>query len=295
MSDASPPPLPPTEPFGPEPPRTSGTTAVLDEPPRPDRRPAPRRRRTVAIVAAVVAVLALVVAAAVGYWSGDDDDVATGPSTTVAPSSSTAVTEQPSTTVTDTTAATTTTVAAPAPVDTSTAIFPYASGTVRYDDPLDAARGFAVDYAGFTDPILGDFMQGDTRSGEVEVRAAADGPVSVVLVRQLDDSWWVLGAVTDGIDVAEPPMGEAITSPVTVRGTALAFEGHVDVQVRQDGTTEPLGRGYVTGAGAPPAGPFHGQVAFAPPTESYGSMVFTTSSAENGQVWQIAAYRIRFA
>jgi hypothetical protein len=175
MSNAPPPSLPPTEPRQPiEPEPTAGraTTALLDQPVRPRKRPSSRRRPTTAVVVTVLAVLALIVVAAVGYWSADDDDdVATAPSTTVAPSSSTETTDQPSTTgPAMTTAATTTTLAGLPPVETNTAIFPYASGTVRYHDPVDAARGFAVDFAGFTDPLLGDFLQGDARSGEVEIR-----------------------------------------------------------------------------------------------------------------------------
>ena len=73
------------------------------------------------------------------------------------------------------------------------------------------------------------------------------------------------------------------------------FEGHLNVEVRQDGTTEPLGSSSVTGSGAPLPGPFHRQIEFAPPIGQYGAMVFTTNNAENNQVWQIAAYRIRFS
>ena len=43
---------------------------------------------------------------------------------------------------------------APAPVDTSTAVFPYASGDVRYDDPVEAARGFGRCFAITIHPYL---------------------------------------------------------------------------------------------------------------------------------------------
>ena len=50
---------------------------------------------------------------------------------------------------------------------------------------MSAARGFATDYVGFTDPIVGEFQQGDARSGEVPVQATVIGPITTVLVRQL--------------------------------------------------------------------------------------------------------------
>jgi hypothetical protein len=297
MSEPSPT-QPPTEPLRPGQP-TEPLPVMLAERPAPvsPRRP-PRRRRRAAVVATTAgAALVLGIAAAVGYWSGDDGtDVATEPTTTVAPGTSAATTEAPTTEAPTTTTPTTSTVVTPPPVDTTTAVFPYASGSVRYHDPLAAARGFAVDFAGFTQPVLGAFQQGDTRSGEVEIRPTADGPVTVVFVRQLgaDDSWWVLGAVTEGLNPVRPEMDDAITSPVTVTGTAVGYEGQVKVQVLQDGSTTPLGSGYVTGSGSPPAGPFRGQVTFDPPTEDRGAMVFTTGSGRDGGTWTVAAYRIRF-
>ena len=161
---------------------------------------------------------------------------------------------------------------------------------------FDAARAFAVDFVGFADPVVGEFMQGDTRSGEVEVRPTADGPVTTVIVRQLgtDGSWWALGSATADITVDVPGTGDAITSPVTVSGSARAFEGTVLVEVRQDGSRSPLGTGFVTGGGDIPR-PFTGQVDFSPPTAASGALVFLTTSAEDGQVWQAAVLRARFA
>ena len=64
----------------------------------------------------------------------------------------------------------------------------------RFDDPVAAARSFAVDFVGMTDPVVGEFQPGDSRSGEVPVRGFADGAPSAVLVRQLeDDTWFVIG------------------------------------------------------------------------------------------------------
>lgn len=268
-----------------------GSTRPADLPPTPDGPAAPgpdRQRRPVWLIVALVAAMALVAAlVAVLVWPDDGEDAVTEPTTT----------EAPEPTATETTAPTTEspTTAAPAPVDTSTAVFPYASGDVRYDDPVAAARGFAVDFVGFTDPLVGEFMQGDARSGEVEVRPLADGPVTTVFVRQLGDdgTWWVLGSATADITVDSPATGDTITSPVALTGSALAFEGTVNVEVRQDGARSPIGTGFVTGGGDVMR-PFSGEIAFSTPSAERGALVLLSLSAENGQVWEAATLRVAF-
>jgi hypothetical protein len=253
--------------------------------------PAPEPRRPIRLIAALaIAVAAIAALVTLLVWPDDEaDEVTTEPTTTLAPT-----TTEPSTT--EPTTATTAPTAVPAPVDTSTAVFPYASSDVRYDDPVEAARGYAVDFVGFTDPIVGEFMQGDARSGEVEVRPVANGPVTTVFVRQLasDDTWWVLGSATANIATDAPGAGEAISSPVTVSGNALAFEGTVNVEIRQDGARQPLGTGVVTGGGDM-LRPFSGEVEFSTPTEQYGAVVFLTRSEQDGRVWDAAVVRVRFS
>jgi hypothetical protein len=249
-----------------------------------------RRRPTTLIVALVVAILVILVLLVVLLTQEDgEDDTATEPTTTEAPATS-----EPATTAT-TSEPTTASTTAPGPLDTSTAVFPYASTDRRFDDPVVAARAFAVDFVGFTDPVVGEFMQGDSRSGEVEIRPRADGPVTTVLVRQLgsDDSWWVLASATADITVDTPAAGATVTSPVTVAGSALAFEGAVDVEVREDGTGEAIGRGFVTGGGDVMR-PFTGQVEFPDPAAEGGAVVLLTTSAEDGSVWQATVVRVRF-
>lgn len=176
-------------------------------------------------------------------------------------------------------------------VDRSTAVWPGA-GTPGYAEPVGAARAFATGFLGFTDPVVGDFQQGDSRSGEVEIRPIATGPATTVLLRQLsgEDSWSVLGAATEGIQVSAPDALAVITSPVTVRGEAWTFEGHVSVQVRQDGTTAPIGEGYVTGGGDQ-LRPFTGSIPFTA-TADHGALVFLTHSAKDGSVWQASVLRV---
>lgn len=241
----------------------------------PDRRD--RRWWYLAGVLLVAAVVILVLA-----LTGDDTDRGTDTVTPTAPSAGPGV--QPS--------------AEPEPppvvVDRSTAVWPTAGGNARLDDPVEAARRFAVDYLGFEAPVVGDFQQGDSRSGEVAIRPIATGPVTTVLVRQLsgEDTWSVLGASTGNIRVTAPEALAAISSPVTVRGSAWTFEGNVVVQVRQDGTNEPVGQGYVTGGGDQ-LREFTGSIAFSDPSQKYGAVVFSDYSAKDGSLWQASVVRVQ--
>lgn len=270
------------------PPVGSDDLAPPEDPEAPDQAGDGPRRPTWLVVALVVAVAVIAGLVAVLLWpNDDDDDTVTDPTTTEAPGTTAPATSAPTTEPPTT--------LAPGPVDTATAVFPDAAGGARYDDPVEAARAFAVEFVGFTDPIVGELMQGDARSGEVEVRPLADGPVTTVLVRQLgpDDSWWVLGSATADIVVATPAAGDSITSPVAVTGEALAFEGNVEVEVREDGARDPIGTGFVTGGGDVMR-PFSGQVDFTTPSADRGALVFLTTSAEDGRVWQAAVLRVGF-
>ena len=90
---------------------------------------------------------------------------------------------------------------------------------------------------------MGAFQQGDSRSGEVPVQPRADGPVSTVLVRQLeDDTWFVIGATTEDVRLDTPTALSDIDCPVRLTGEALAFEGTVQVAIRDDSATSPSAR-----------------------------------------------------
>ena len=256
------------------------------------------------IAGAAVIVAALV--AALVFINNDDDDsssdsVATSESsqtteateTTPATTESTDTTQAPATTVAPTTEVTTTEVTPPAE-DVSTAIWPWVDTDLRYVDPVEAALGFAADYLGFVDPIAGDFMAGDNRSGEVEIRTFDGGPPTVVFVRQLtvDDSWWILGAASGNITIDEPAALAEVTSPLTVSGTALAFEGTVDVQLRADGNGEPIFEGFVTGSGGPDPGPYAETFEFTSPGQTGGALVMLSLSSEDGSPLEASALRI---
>lgn len=201
---------------------------------------------------------------------------------------------------TSTTTSTSVTTAAPTTVpagdELATAVWPDPTTSQRFEDPVAAARSFAVDLVGFTDPVVGEFQQGDSRSGEVEVRPTPTGPVTTVLVRQLggDGTWWVLGCATANIEVDQPTAGEQISSPVRLAGRANAYEGNVNVQIVADSGTEPLVESYVTGMMGE-LGPFDREVEFPNPGSGRGAVLFRTLSAEDGSVWEAAVVRVGFA
>ncbi len=174
-------------------------------------------------------------------------------------------------------------------------MWPTAASSTRYPTPEAAATGFATDYLHMVNPVIGQFQQGDARSGEIPVQPSATGPVTTVLVRQLgsDNSWWVLGAGTAAIALSEPTWNASITSPVTLKGTAMAYEGTVQTQVREDDNSKTLGEGYVTG-GSMAMAPFSGSLAFTRATTKYGAVVLYTTSAENGAVMEASVIRVQF-
>ena len=239
------------------------------------------RNRVLIGLGAAAAIVAVVVAAVV--LSGDDDEPVVSDDTT------TTETSLESTTTTDSTTTTTPFQS----VDPTLAVFPDPTTSQRFDDPTAAALAFISDFVGFTNPIMGDFAQGDSRSGEVEVTPFAGGAPTTVLLRQLDDdSWFVIGAVTDSIRLAIPEALDAISSPQPLTGMAHAFEGTVVVRLFADGTQEPIAETFVTGRGDGVLGDFEGELTFTTPAgAAHGVLLLTSGGGEDGG--PIAAQAIR--
>ncbi len=281
-------------------------TADTDAEPTPEE----QKRMRLMIAAGVLAVVAVIVVVALLVTRGgdDDEDVATGSSTTVvtsttvASTTTTAVATTSTTTeapATGSTVAPTSTVPAPAaltPEQAAQVAWPDPATESRFTDPMAAATSFAVDLVGFTDPVVGAFQQGDSRSGEIEIRPREDGPVTLVMVRQVasDDSWWVIGAVTENIEVTEPVAQQAIDDPLRLTGRARAYEGTVNVRVFQDGSADPIGTGIVMGRGDGVLGPFDSEIRFDNAGGGWGTVVFSTSSAEDGRIWEATVVRVGF-
>jgi len=187
----------------------------------------------------------------------------------------------------------------------------YAAGPDRtYRDPVPTAREFAAKYVGMDDPV--DFPARSTGPGAVEVpigprygegRTPLPNPQATfgVLLRQLgaqdaSGPWTVVEAVAFNILVTTPKPLERIGSPVRVTGQALAFEGNVVVQVKEDGmlAAQSLGRGFVTGGGDT-LRPYGGGIAFRSPSRPAGAIVFAENSVADGiGIVRAAVVRVRF-
>lgn len=253
------------------------------------------RGRKAVIVLLVAALVAALVWVAILLMQQADGAGQNGPGTPAAPETS-ASPGSPGVS-SPTSAPTPTSTASDLPAaESSIVVWPDPGGTLRYGAPEEAASGFAEEFAGFTDPVYGEFMQGDSRSGELEVRAIADGAVTTVLLRRLSDNhWYAIGAVSSEIQLDAPAAGEAITSPVALSGSSRAFEATVEVAVRSHGIAEPLGTGIVMGGSGPDPGPFNGTVQWENPGSGGGALLLFATSAMDGSVWTATAVPVRFA
>jgi hypothetical protein len=187
----------------------------------------------------------------------------------------------------------------------------YAAGPDRtFRDPVATAREFAIRYLGMADPVSFPFRRTGAGGGEVPIgfrygegRTPVPNPQATftVDVRQLgaqdaSGPWTVVGARSPNIVVTSPTAAQRVTSPVGLSGQAHVFEGTVDVEVREDGMLagQSLGRGFVTGGGDA-LRPFTGEVAFRGPSKPAGAVVFTETSAADGQsVLRATVVRVRF-
>ncbi|GAA3343050.1 hypothetical protein GCM10020358_40290 [Amorphoplanes nipponensis] len=137
-----------------------------------------------------------------------------------------------------------------------------------------------------------------SRTGE---NGSVAGPLSRVVLGRSATSFSVLGVTTGTIVVDRPPDAitpsrlAVVTSPLTVSGRALAFEGGVNVRVVQvrDGVVRQLGSGHVTGGGDV-LRPFTGRIAFAAPSTDTGWVLASELSAYDGSVVKVTAVRVAF-
>ncbi len=125
------------------------------------------------------------------------------------------------------------------------AIWP--AGDVVFATPEDAASDFISTILGVP-AVLGDFVQGDARSGEMVVfltdgERDLDSPRATLVMRQLgpSDGWFVIGAVSDGASISEPTSGAIVSpGPVAVSGKARGFEATIVVEAFLAGSSDKL-------------------------------------------------------
>lgn len=177
------------------------------------------------------ALFAVTLTLAVGC--GDDDTTTTNASTSSSSTSSATSTTQPT-------------------ADQQPAIWPTVG--IVFNTPEEAAQDFVTEVLGAGK--LGEFQQGDSRSGEIDVSSAPnEGGRSVVrsrlLLRQLGDRWFILAAVNDNASITAPKAGaEVAAGPVTVEGKARGFEANVVVSAFAGGDPDPRLDQVITQGGA---------------------------------------------
>jgi hypothetical protein len=184
-----------------------------------------------------------------------------------------------------------------------------ARGDTAYSDPVATAAAFAERYVGMAGPVTFGPATSDGALREVKVGfgtgeggapVADPRPTMSVFLRDADGGdngpWTAVRADAADIVVDKPAAKDRISSPAQLRGSALAFEGNVNVEVREDGMVagQFLGEGFVTGGGGP-AAPFAGTIAFTKPTKPGGAVVFFDRSSADGQgVLRATVVRVAF-
>lgn len=233
-------------------------------------------------VAAVAVLLGLALVLTASMRDDDPAAVSTTTTTTAA-------------TTTSTSASSTTTTEFEPEVDEYAVAFPSPRDSRRFDQPTPAAEAFATEVLGFVAVVTGDPRFQTESWVEFDIRWRDGGPVTVLELRRLEDrTWYVIEARTPDIEVRTPVAGASLSTPFETSGSALAFEGTVDVTVLSQSGLSELGRGTVTGSGSPPPGPFSGRIFYSPPPEAAaGILVYRARSEEDGQVIQATAFPIR--
>jgi len=135
---------------------------------------------------------------------------------------------------TTTTSGDTTTTTAPPGLE-QPAIWPAAD--VVFTTPEAAAEDFVTNVLDVP-PALGEFKQGDSRSGEIDVLSLGEGSNaqavvrSTLLLRQLgaDDGWFIIGAVNEHETITSPAsLAEVAAGPLEVTGAGRGFEANLVV------------------------------------------------------------------
>jgi Immunoglobulin-like domain of bacterial spore germination len=85
---------------------------------------------------------------------------------------------------------------------------------------------------------FGEFAEGDSQSGEIEVLGGGEGggPArlrSTLLLRQIDGGWHVIAAVNENVAITSPEAQAEIPGdePLTVEGVGRGFEAAIAVRV----------------------------------------------------------------
>lgn len=167
----------------------------------------------------------------------------------------------------------TTTTAAPLPALPDDALWPPPGSTTTFSSPDKAAFDFARRYLEMPNSQVGSPR---ISGAEATIDVAPNGGPSfttVVTLRRVEvRGWIVVGCAAPKIEVSQPTAGATISSPLTVRGRAEAWEGNVIVEVRRDWSTTPIGSSFGTGSTFEQT-PFEATVTFTRPTSTRGTVI----------------------
>jgi len=190
-----------------------------------------------------------------------------------------------------TTAVTTTSTPAPANV-----IWPYGASTMRFTDPVVAARSFAIEFLHMISPTIGSFTSAGPLDGTVEVQVPSSSAVTTIQEHRdpSGSTWWITGATTPNLVVTLPRPLDHVGSPLTVSGQSTAFEAVINLQVLQDGSLKAIGTGTAKGGSMGTMGPFTTSLSFPAPGSGGGALVIVTISPKDGTVAEATVVPLSF-
>lgn len=117
---------------------------------------------------------------------------------------------------------------------------------VVLDTPEEAAASFVSGVLG-VEPVLGDFLGGDSRSGEIQVFSPGESEGAELLERGLlglriigpNDGWFVIAASSRGVLIESPETLDRVPAgPVVISGRGRGFEGTVVVTAFRAGDAD---------------------------------------------------------
>lgn len=186
------------------------------------------------------------------------------------------------------------------------------SGGSSYEDPVEVARAFAVEYLGMMKPVVGEPVEGEAGTVEVVVRPRDESrqpmpPGAMDTIVELSPlgggrqnpagPWNVISTTSSNIRLDGERLVQGAASPIAVSGEAAAYEGTVQIEVREAGMAagEALGRDFVTAGALGAFGPFATAVSFdAPTTKGLGALVLYTESAVDGSTLEATVVGLNF-
>ena len=206
--------------------------------------------RTSHALPAVIATAALLIGC--GNDAGDTASTTTVPTTTTSTTTSTTsptATTMASTSTTTVSATTTSEVVS----DLQPAIWPAAD--VVFATPQEAAADFVANVLHVA-PLLGEYVGGDARSGEIEVFSPGEttpGSRSLLFLRMLgpSDGWFVIGAANPNVTISTPEANARVAAELlTVEGVGRGFESTVVVTAFLAGHSDIVFDQVITAGGA---------------------------------------------